>query len=109
MKRLISSKILFSFRLSRRKLFSSTFLVYSFPLTACDRFLVLLRRRKNGREKRLKKNFSISVNDSFVMNKWSKTYINNRKIKFLVDGSAKYTYALGLELDLLEKGMGIRY
>ena len=83
--------------------------MHSFPLTTCDMFLVLLRRQKDGREKGLKTNFSISVNDSFVMNKWSKTYINNRKIKFLVDGSAKYTYALGLELYLLEEGMGIRY
>ncbi|KVH93891.1 hypothetical protein Ccrd_004064 [Cynara cardunculus var. scolymus] len=28
--------------------------------------------------------------------------------KFLGDGSAKYTHALGLELDLSEKGLGVR-
>ena len=82
--------------------------MHSFPLITCDMFVVLLRRWKDGREKGLKTNFSISVNDSFVMNKWSKTYINNRKIKFLVDGSAKYTYSLSLELDFLDKGPGMR-
>eukprot|EP01018_Ginkgo_biloba_P014989 Gb_01769 [translate_table: standard] len=50
----------------------------------------------------------ISVNDPFVMKEWAKTYPNNKHVKFLADGSAKYTYALGLELDLSEKGLGIR-
>ncbi|KAK4391681.1 Peroxiredoxin-2 [Sesamum angolense] len=31
-----------------------------------------------------------------------------RHVKFLADGSATYTRALGLELDLSEKGLGIR-
>ncbi|KAH9314896.1 hypothetical protein KI387_023523 [Taxus chinensis] len=50
----------------------------------------------------------ISVNDPFVMREWAKTYPNNKNVKFLADGSAKYTHALGLELDLAEKGLGIR-
>uniref|UniRef100_A0A0D6R501 Glutaredoxin-dependent peroxiredoxin n=1 Tax=Araucaria cunninghamii TaxID=56994 RepID=A0A0D6R501_ARACU len=50
----------------------------------------------------------ISVNDPFVMREWAKSYPENKHIKFLADGSAKYTYALGLELDLSEKGLGIR-
>ena len=49
------------------------------------------------------------MNDSFVINEWSKTYINSRNIKFLEDVYAKYTYEVDLELDLLEKGLGIRY
>ncbi|KAH9680972.1 peroxiredoxin-2B [Citrus sinensis] len=32
----------------------------------------------------------------------------NKSVKFLADGSAKYTHALGLELDLSEKGLGTR-
>lgn len=42
------------------------------------------------------------------MKAWSKTYPENKHIKFLADGSGKYTRDLGLELDLTEKGLGIR-
>ncbi|KAF6164443.1 hypothetical protein GIB67_025269 [Kingdonia uniflora] len=50
----------------------------------------------------------ISVNDPFVMKAWGKTYPDNKHVKFLADGSATYTHALGLELDLGEKGLGTR-
>nr|GMC58826.1 thioredoxin peroxidase 1 [Ipomoea batatas] len=50
----------------------------------------------------------ISVNDPFVMKAWAKTYPDNKHVKFLADGSCKYTQALGLELDLSEKGLGTR-
>ncbi|KAL5076124.1 hypothetical protein RYX36_015108, partial [Vicia faba] len=50
----------------------------------------------------------ISVNDPFVLNSWSKTFTENKHVKFLADGSAKDTHALGSELDLTEEGLGIR-
>ncbi|GAA0139251.1 oxidoreductase [Lithospermum erythrorhizon] len=50
----------------------------------------------------------LSVNDPFVMKAWAKTYPENKHIKFLADGSGKYTHALGLQLDLSDKGLGIR-
>ncbi|XP_039125562.1 peroxiredoxin-2-like [Dioscorea cayenensis subsp. rotundata] len=50
----------------------------------------------------------ISVNDPFVMKAWAKTYPENNHVKFLADGSANYTHALGLELDLSDKGLGTR-
>ncbi|KAE9445965.1 hypothetical protein RHMOL_Rhmol08G0299100 [Rhododendron molle] len=50
----------------------------------------------------------LSVNDPFVMKAWAKTYPENKHVKFLADGSATYTQALGLELDLSEKGLGTR-
>ncbi|XP_047336776.1 peroxiredoxin-2B-like [Impatiens glandulifera] len=50
----------------------------------------------------------ISVNDPFVMKAWAKTYPENKDVKFLADGSGTYTHALGLELDLTEKGLGVR-
>ncbi|CAK9155170.1 unnamed protein product [Ilex paraguariensis] len=50
----------------------------------------------------------ISVNDPFVMKAWAKTYPEAKNVKFLADGSGTYTHALGLELDLSEKGLGIR-
>ncbi|CAM8960461.1 hypothetical protein QQ045_005173 [Rhodiola kirilowii] len=50
----------------------------------------------------------ISVNDPFVMKAWAKTFPENKHVKFLADGSASYTRALGLELDLGDKGLGTR-
>ncbi|KAK6119958.1 hypothetical protein DH2020_014449 [Rehmannia glutinosa] len=50
----------------------------------------------------------ISVNDPFVMKAWAKTYPENKHVKFVADGTATYTRALGLELDLSDKGFGIR-
>ncbi|GKA98222.1 putative thioredoxin-like fold protein [Tanacetum coccineum] len=50
----------------------------------------------------------ISVNDPFVMKAWKKSYPETKNVKFLADGSATYTHALGLELDLNEEGLGIR-
>ncbi|XAR50658.1 Peroxiredoxin [Bertholletia excelsa] len=50
----------------------------------------------------------ISVNDPFVMKAWAKTFPDNKHVKFLADGSGTYTHALGLELDLSEKGLGTR-
>lgn len=48
------------------------------------------------------------MNDLFVMKAWAKTYPENKHVKFLADGSGIYTKALGLELDLSEKGLGTR-
>ncbi|KAK9269273.1 hypothetical protein L1049_001043 [Liquidambar formosana] len=50
----------------------------------------------------------ISVNDPFVMKAWAKSYPENKHVKFLADGSSTYTLALGLELDLADKGLGTR-
>ncbi|PHT94580.1 Peroxiredoxin-2C [Capsicum annuum] len=50
----------------------------------------------------------VSVNDPFVMKAWAKTFPENKHVKFLADGAGKYTHALGLELDLSEKGLGVR-
>lgn len=49
-----------------------------------------------------------AVNDPFVMKAWAKTYPDNKHVKFLADGSGTYTKALGVELDLSDKGLGIR-
>ena len=49
-----------------------------------------------------------SVNDPFVMKAWGKTYPENKHVKFVADGSGEYTHLLGLELDLKDKGLGIR-
>lgn len=50
----------------------------------------------------------MSVNDPFVMGAWGRELHADGKVRMLADGSAAYTKALGLELDLTARGMGIR-
>ena len=50
----------------------------------------------------------VAANDGFVMAAWGKELNGIGKIRFLGDGSAKWAQALGLELDLIERGMGLR-
>ena len=50
----------------------------------------------------------MATNDAFVMGAWSKDQKTEGKVRMLADGSAAYTKALGLELDLMARGMGIR-
>ena len=50
----------------------------------------------------------LATNDAFVMGAWGKDQKSEGKIRMLGDGSAVYTKALGLELDLVARGMGTR-
>jgi peroxiredoxin len=50
----------------------------------------------------------VAVNDGFVMAAWGKDQKAIGKIRFLGDGSGAWTKALGLELDLIARGMGVR-
>src|SRR5262245_47299331 len=50
----------------------------------------------------------VAVNDAFVMAHWGKDQKALGKIRSLADGSAAWTKALGLELDLNARGMGMR-
>lgn len=50
----------------------------------------------------------VAVNDGFVMAAWGKDQGAIGKIRFLGDGSAIWARALGLELDLGARGMGLR-
>lgn len=50
----------------------------------------------------------VSVNDPFVMGAWGKDQGVGDKVTMLADGSANFTKAAGLELDLTDKGLGIR-
>ena len=50
----------------------------------------------------------IAVNDAFVMGAWGKDQKADGKVRMMADGSAAYTKALGLELDLVARGMGVR-
>jgi peroxiredoxin (alkyl hydroperoxide reductase subunit C) len=48
------------------------------------------------------------VNDAFVMGAWGKDQGVGDKVLMLADGSGKLTKAMGLELDLIERGLGMR-
>lgn len=50
----------------------------------------------------------LSVNDAFVMDAWGKQHNVDDRVMMLADGSAHFTRALGLELDLDATGMGLR-
>ncbi|MEM7215131.1 MAG: peroxiredoxin [Pseudomonadota bacterium] len=50
----------------------------------------------------------VSVNDVFVMDAWADISGAQGKITFLSDPNADFAKALGLELDLTERGLGMR-
>ena len=50
----------------------------------------------------------IAVNDAFVMGAWGKDQGTGDKVTMLADGSAAFVKALGLELDVTARGMGVR-
>jgi peroxiredoxin len=50
----------------------------------------------------------ISVNDAFVMGAWGRDQKTGGKVRMMADGSADFTKALGLTLDLTARGMGLR-
>ena len=50
----------------------------------------------------------MAVNDAFVMGAWGKDQGVGDKVMMLADGSADFTKKLGLELDLVARGLGVR-
>lgn len=50
----------------------------------------------------------LSVNDAFVMAAWGDAHNVEKNILMLADGSGAFTEAVGLELDLTARHMGVR-
>ena len=50
----------------------------------------------------------VSVNDAFVMGAWGRDQKTGDKLRMMADGSAEFTKACGLTLDLTARGMGLR-
>ncbi len=50
----------------------------------------------------------ISVNDAFVMNAWNAAIGADDKITMLADGNGDFAKAIGLELDVTARGLGLR-
>ena len=50
----------------------------------------------------------IAVNDAFVMGAWGREHKTAGKVRMMGDGSAEFTRASGLMLDLAARGLGLR-
>lgn len=50
----------------------------------------------------------IAVNDAFVMGAWARDTGAEGRVLMLADGSGQFTKAMGLELDLVARGLGVR-
>jgi len=50
----------------------------------------------------------VATNDGFVMAAWGREQKAIGKVRMMGDGSGMWTKALGLELDLTARGMGVR-
>ena len=49
-----------------------------------------------------------AVNDAFVLGAWAKDQNVDGRVVMLADGSGAFARALGLELDLVARGLGVR-
>lgn len=49
-----------------------------------------------------------AVNDIFVLDYWAKDTGAAGKVTMLADGSAEFAKAVGLQIDLTERGLGVR-
>ncbi len=50
----------------------------------------------------------IAVNDPFVLKAWAEDQGTDGSITMLADGSGRFTSAIGMELDLISRGLGVR-
>lgn len=50
----------------------------------------------------------LSVNDAFVMDAWGKAQNADGNVHMVADGNGDFAKAMGLELDLTGRGMGLR-
>ena len=56
----------------------------------------------------IKKVVCISVNDPFVMDAWGKTHNVQNKILMVGDAKGDFTKSIGAELNLINRGLGVR-
>jgi peroxiredoxin len=65
-------------------------------------------RAEDLQEKGVDRIACVAVNDAFVLKAWGEANQVGEKVTLLADGSAVFTKALGLEVDLTGGGLGIR-
>ena len=68
-------------------------------------FVIAIDRLK---KKGIKKVVCISVNDPFVMNAWGKNHNVQDKILMVGDSKGDFTKSIGAELNLINRGLGVR-
>ena len=68
-------------------------------------FVLAVNQLKN---KGIKKVVCISVNDPFVMDAWGKTHNVQDKILMVGDSKGEFTKNIGAELNLNNRGLGVR-
>jgi peroxiredoxin len=67
-----------------------------------------VERAAKFQEKGVDEIWCVAVNDAFVMGAWGRDQQVDGKVRMLADGSALWTEALGLTLDLNARGLGTR-
>ncbi|KAF2562990.1 hypothetical protein F2Q70_00015380 [Brassica cretica] len=90
------------------KLMNLVDLCFVFPWISMKHVPGFIEKAEELKSKGVDEIICFSVNDPFVMKAWGKTYPENKHVKFVADGSGEYTKLLGLELDLKDKGLGVR-
>jgi peroxiredoxin len=50
----------------------------------------------------------VSVNDAFVMGAWGRDNNATGSVRMMADGAAEFTKAVGMDLDLTQRGLGVR-
>ena len=50
----------------------------------------------------------ISVNDAFVMGAWGRENNATGSVRMMADGGAEFTKAVGMDVDLTARGLGVR-
>ena len=60
------------------------------------------------KKKGIKKVVCISVNDPFVMDAWGRTHNVQNKILMVGDAKGDFTKSIGAELNLTNRGLGVR-
>ncbi len=59
-------------------------------------------------KKKVDEIWCLSVNDAFVMGAWGRENSATGKVRMMADGNGDLTKALGMELDLTARGIGVR-
>lgn len=59
-------------------------------------------------KKKVDEIWCLSVNDAFVMGAWGRENGATGKVRMMADGNGDLTKALGMELDLTARGIGVR-
>jgi glutaredoxin/glutathione-dependent peroxiredoxin len=81
----------------------------AFTPTCSDHHLPgFVLRAEDLKERGVDRIVCVSVNDAFVMKAWGEANEVGDAVTLIADGSALFTKALGLEVDLTGGGLGVR-